>query len=319
MWDDVLGFCTGRLPTITSPNNMADSSTKKRGCWTCYLRRKGCDKSRPKCLTCLRLSIACHGYGERPDWMLDGKKREMMKAEIRCIVKSITDEERSARARRSFRESRAVDDSTDLIPRPPTNFSNLPGTLAHILKPTAQSPPHSPSEDIIVPFQKEYLANIKHPRLTEVQVSVRKNSPNDQLPLQLQGANLSLDSLLDLYVDHVFPLMFPIYANYQSTAQRDWLKPFIAQSKPLYTAALALTEHWLGTIVFSIQEDDGLEIADFQQSYTSALVYLRISISTLCQKSEEQSLKEGIEALACIVHLIILEVRALVPNLRCRY
>lgn len=39
------------------------------GCWTCRLRRKKCDETRPSCVMCTYLEIKCDGYGVKPEWM----------------------------------------------------------------------------------------------------------------------------------------------------------------------------------------------------------------------------------------------------------
>lgn len=50
------------------------------GCWTCRLRRKKCDESKPSCHRCEKLSISCDGYGARPSWM-DGNCQEKLRAQ----------------------------------------------------------------------------------------------------------------------------------------------------------------------------------------------------------------------------------------------
>lgn len=46
------------------------------GCWTCKVRRKGCDKRRPFCITCAQLGLDCDGYSKRrPEHIRDPKQR----------------------------------------------------------------------------------------------------------------------------------------------------------------------------------------------------------------------------------------------------
>ncbi|KAJ7762010.1 fungal-specific transcription factor domain-containing protein [Mycena maculata] len=62
-------------------------SASKGGCWTCRLRRKKCDENREgdSCHTCLRLTIACLGWGpKRPEWMRDKQAVEAYKADIKA-------------------------------------------------------------------------------------------------------------------------------------------------------------------------------------------------------------------------------------------
>ncbi|KAK2933553.1 Zn2-C6 fungal-type DNA-binding domain [Fusarium oxysporum f. sp. vasinfectum] len=50
-------------------------------CWTCRLRRKKCDRTRPACRGCGDLSIDCHYSSERPHWM-DGGYKQKQKAKL---------------------------------------------------------------------------------------------------------------------------------------------------------------------------------------------------------------------------------------------
>lgn len=59
----------------------------KRGCWTCRLRKKRCDESRPHCSTCESLSITCYGFGPKPEWMDDAVKKRQVANNIKDIVK----------------------------------------------------------------------------------------------------------------------------------------------------------------------------------------------------------------------------------------
>ncbi|KAJ7096534.1 fungal-specific transcription factor domain-containing protein [Mycena belliarum] len=69
------------------PVDLARSASSKGGCWTCRLRRKKCDENREgdSCHTCIRLTIACLGWGpKRPEWMRDKQAVEAYKADIKA-------------------------------------------------------------------------------------------------------------------------------------------------------------------------------------------------------------------------------------------
>ncbi|KAK9314890.1 hypothetical protein V1524DRAFT_415920 [Lipomyces starkeyi] len=67
----------------------ASVSRSRTGCWTCRLRRKKCSEEKPACAACLRLKLACDGYGERPDFMKTaeamGRKRDDIRRSIRAF------------------------------------------------------------------------------------------------------------------------------------------------------------------------------------------------------------------------------------------
>lgn len=56
------------------------------GCWTCKVRRKKCDESRPFCNTCASLRLDCHGYGPKPRWMDNGALQKEKALEFKQIV-----------------------------------------------------------------------------------------------------------------------------------------------------------------------------------------------------------------------------------------
>lgn len=63
------------------------SSRKIKACWTCRLRKKKCDGTRPQCSPCNSLSIPCHGYGPKPEWMnYDETQREVAES-LKQVVK----------------------------------------------------------------------------------------------------------------------------------------------------------------------------------------------------------------------------------------
>ncbi|KFY03746.1 hypothetical protein O988_01257 [Pseudogymnoascus sp. VKM F-3808] len=66
---------------------MAPPLWSKQGCWTCRLRKKKCDEGHPQCSTCESLSIPCHGYGPKPDWMDGGDDERAVANSIKEVVK----------------------------------------------------------------------------------------------------------------------------------------------------------------------------------------------------------------------------------------
>ncbi|GLA61274.1 hypothetical protein AtubIFM54640_001793 [Aspergillus tubingensis] len=56
------------------------------GCWTCRVRRKKCDETRPACSRCISLDLECHGYGPRPYWMDNGALQNEQASKFRQMV-----------------------------------------------------------------------------------------------------------------------------------------------------------------------------------------------------------------------------------------
>lgn len=66
---------------------MSGPLRSKASCWTCRVRRKKCDESRPHCSICESLSITCYGYGPKPEWMDNGEKERAVANSLKEIVK----------------------------------------------------------------------------------------------------------------------------------------------------------------------------------------------------------------------------------------
>ncbi|CAK7262456.1 hypothetical protein SEPCBS57363_000043 [Sporothrix epigloea] len=57
------------------------------GCWTCRLRRKKCDETRPVCECCAALEIECVYSVSRPHWMDNGPRQRAMADRLKLVVK----------------------------------------------------------------------------------------------------------------------------------------------------------------------------------------------------------------------------------------
>lgn len=67
---------------------MSPRTRGRSGCWTCKLRKKKCDESRPICTRCSALSIICHGYDSKPPWWNDPKDKERTLEDIKKQVRT---------------------------------------------------------------------------------------------------------------------------------------------------------------------------------------------------------------------------------------
>ncbi|PKX88640.1 Zn(II)2Cys6 transcription factor [Aspergillus novofumigatus IBT 16806] len=77
------------------------------GCWTCRVRKKKCDETRPVCRSCSYFGLECHGYGPRPEWMDNGRLQKEQAAKFKHIV---SQRKSSARKERQTREARSSQD-----------------------------------------------------------------------------------------------------------------------------------------------------------------------------------------------------------------
>lgn len=56
-------------------------------CWTCRVRRKKCDRTKPRCNACAVLEITCHYSEARPEWMDGGDRQNEMAKRIKAEVR----------------------------------------------------------------------------------------------------------------------------------------------------------------------------------------------------------------------------------------
>lgn len=62
-------------------------SQQPPSCWTCRVRRKKCDRTKPRCHACAALEITCHYSETRPDWMDGGELQNDMAKRIKAEVR----------------------------------------------------------------------------------------------------------------------------------------------------------------------------------------------------------------------------------------
>jgi hypothetical protein len=268
-------------------------TSQDRSCWTCFVRRKACDRKRPSCHTCQKLSLTCHGYGDKPDWMRDTDKREKMAADIRKRVKLVTDRERRDRALRSRRTKLENNDSVlGYSSAQPSSLVSSNSAPKAIIKHNPALLGEPPSIDSPLSYTSPCLSS---------QTKSHQDSNFEHV-------------LLMSYLDDVFPYHFPFYRPSREDGGRAWLFCLLMRNKPLYKAALAIAAVYFlkAPSGFAMSGAYGLSSSDVighsEDLYVDALDALQGSIKLLSQKTNEEGLIEGIEVLASIVHLIILEV-----------
>jgi hypothetical protein len=93
---------------------MSPQTRGRSGCWTCKLRKKKCDGSRPSCTRCSVLSILCHGYDSKPPWWNDPKENERT---LEAIKKQVRTSSRGTR-RKTHRRKLAPQLSQTLMGDP---------------------------------------------------------------------------------------------------------------------------------------------------------------------------------------------------------
>ncbi|RFU30910.1 hypothetical protein B7463_g5417, partial [Scytalidium lignicola] len=188
------------------------------GCWTCKLRKKKCDETKPTCSVCTSLGIDCGGYGTRPDWMDGGIKEKIMANKVREAVKETTShKKRFAMQKRQLR-LKSLEENRPNDPLPIVAGSRLihyPNTLT-----------------LLNSTNKQHLPSLI-------------DGPPQNLSPEQSSAYLKQNesTLLMHYLDSVFPLQFSFYNTSLEEQGRGWLLYLLLQTKPLYHAACSLAAY----------------------------------------------------------------------------
>ncbi|KAK2054556.1 hypothetical protein LY76DRAFT_522330 [Colletotrichum caudatum] len=273
------------------------SSAKIRsseGCWTCRLRRKKCDEVRPVCDGCAQLEITCHYSDVKPDWMDGGERQKEMADSLKKQVKI----QANNRRERKYLQSLDVDpnhtsasDEPDLAipPVPPlsldggsskANDSNSPSTVS-------DTPGDSSSPAFHMGSVKSSLHDL-----------APAASPNH--------------IFIMIYLDYVFPFLFPFYKPALLEGGRGWLLNVLNHNKALYHTALGLSSHFFGVVLTSAQVEHApcrmKSVASLQHQLDLALRELRADMARINEGGVSDQLRQACRVLESIVQLLIFDV-----------
>ncbi len=244
------------------------------GCWTCRLRRKKCDEVRPVCAGCAALEIDCLYSDAKPDWMDNGelqkRKADAIKADVR----------RRAVWRRERRYMHSIENGTTDI-RMTTgdegehvySFTATSAALASIDEPgtdpairvdstsdSSTPPGYTPASSI----DGTPSASAGAPALATLASSTYEAAGTSSLPAlgtddswddgkpTLDQPNLGRENDLTfvmMYLDYVFPFLFPFYNPPILSSGRGWLLVLLTKSKALFHSAFSLATYYFSTVV----------------------------------------------------------------------
>jgi hypothetical protein len=242
------------------------------GCWTCRIRKKKCDETKPACGTCKSLSLLCHGYGPKPEWLDGGAKERDMVVKIQHSVKQETSRKRRLRIERRevFKENGRGHNS-----HPQNGDSEIHSNSGEALNKPANT----------------------------ISASNRRNIVPET------AIDEEEESLLMHYLDYVFPLQFRFYQPLPSTGGRGWLLSILLRTKPLYYAAITLSAYHRQSV--TCQRDTRIKctLGDLLNRHIQAIKELRLFLEGFGPNSLPNTLPELVEIIACMALLVSLEVR----------
>ncbi|KAM5524035.1 Transcriptional regulatory protein pro1-like protein 2 [Fusarium oxysporum f. sp. phaseoli] len=177
-------------------------------CWTCRLRRKKCDRTRPACRGCSDLSIDCHYSSERPDWMDGGDKQTQMAQSIK------------ARVRQGATSRRAKGFAVQVQP------------LQQGYSSKAIKLHETPSLETLPPFEELDTGVSSDDTTTSAGAAHSTNQQETD------------DFLTSLYLDTVFPHLFPLYRPASLEGGRVWLLKAIQEQPAIHHTVISISAYY---------------------------------------------------------------------------
>ncbi|KAK4231123.1 fungal-specific transcription factor domain-containing protein [Podospora fimiseda] len=276
------------------------------GCWTCRLRRKKCDESRPICNACTSLDINCTYGSAKPEWMDGGEKQrekgEWLKREIKKRA-NLRRERRNMQGLEVKLESLGVageQDDQSII------TTALQDTLesAEISGTTTDSSTSGHSTDSPA---------------TQPSPPSGNETYNNVLLVEAVGPALSLEDRdahsIMFYLDYVFPFQFPFYRPSFLDMGRGWLLVLLTKNKALFHIAMTMSSYFYGLVLSNstetLDEHKSCTAANLQllqNQQQRALQCLQQELRDVVNKGVKGHLAEAGRVMASIVQLLTSEV-----------
>ncbi|KAH6999623.1 fungal-specific transcription factor domain-containing protein [Ilyonectria destructans] len=211
---------------------MPPTHTKPGGtCWTCRLRRKKCDGARPVCGSCAALEITCHNGLEKPGWM-DGAAEQKAMAETM---------KRQIKKRSGVRRETRGTTSNAFVVTLQQDYETATDTTDTTDSSAANSQPQAPSINLPIPSSAGASASSTASVLDLTREhTLEPFNPSD--PSSSKG--WELDYVM-IYLDYVFPFLFPFYQPPLVGTGRAWLLTFIRQNDAVFHSILSLSSYFL--------------------------------------------------------------------------
>lgn len=307
------------------------------GCWTCRLRRKKCDEARPHCAACEVLEISCLYTDEKPEWM-DGGTRQAEKAEeVKAEVKkkaawrrerkyltgiepgiepgleeltmadgiselTFTSHHDDSSKATSTGPDKGVSSTSSSWDSPRNSTSDA---TSNNTPPSSTSEPGVPSSvDGGMYIQGQHFA----PPTTAPGVS-SETSASEVLYHSLDEREMGF---LTMYLDYVFPFLFPFYRPPLLHGGRGWLLILLMRKRTLLHSALSLS-----TYFFAVATDNlisGHELcrehnrAELEKQHELTLKELQHDVAVVNERGVASDLIGSARIMESIVQLVVFEV-----------
>ncbi|KAH7180032.1 fungal-specific transcription factor domain-containing protein [Fusarium flagelliforme] len=251
---------------------------KPSACWTCRLRHKKCDESLPICGGCAALEIDCHYSSEKPQWMESEVRRREATTRLKAQVK------RSAKRRRGIAQMRSIASGIDVDPGPGPD----PGRI-------------EPSPD----------SSSKQTHSTSVVSSSEHTTLSTAALTELEMGFISV------YMDYIFPILFPFYRPYITQGGRSWLLSLAMTNHGFMSSIITMSSLFLSFIPADLSVGHGSCTSrtwdELQKQASDALGSIQRDLQRLRERGVENSLSDSVHLLANMMQQLGFEL-AIMPS-----
>ncbi|ETS78821.1 hypothetical protein PFICI_08674 [Pestalotiopsis fici W106-1] len=291
------------------------------GCWTCRLRRKRCDSTQPICSGCQSLEITCHSGEARPAWMDGGSRQKHMSETIKTAIKQNALLRRERRLLAQEDHGMIMTIEADPVPRQLLGFNPAP---ALALAPTSHTgDPITHNDPFGAPIASSPSTSSSN-TAPSVDCSNESQSPHTvtswtsgaptllstnhpAAPIQVQ-----LGSLM-IYLDYVFPFLFPFYQPSLLETGRQWLLGLLCQNEVSFHLASSLSAYFFSLVPQSDNQDmhDDCKTLVWDkliEQMDLAIGSIQSTVSTVSNSGAQSPLLDKIRIMQEITQLLVVEV-----------
>ncbi|KAH7326445.1 fungal-specific transcription factor domain-containing protein [Stachybotrys elegans] len=267
---------------------MGGKVRSNNGCYTCRLRRKKCDESRPICSSCQTLEITCHFGDSKPDWMDSGPKQREMADRIKAQVK------KQATQRRDRKYLEILESGTRKF--------HLSDDAAAAASATPTPTPPSSTDTGPTPSSSNTSAGSPPEVSWHVQAFPRKPEPQ-------AGPDHDIHFIM-IYLDYVFPHLFPFYKPSVLTGGRGWIMDTVQRNKAVYHSVISLASYYFSLVVAgdTIQHKACTDrmVTQLQTQLELGLRELQREVEAI--QGQRMNIQSGLVAMESILQMLIFEV-----------
>lgn len=161
----------------------------------------------------------------------------------------------------------------------------------------AESPMSSPADL----YQHRSALSDAFPRSTSIQ------SPYSTVDNRFSYSEHEID-LVMYYLDHIFPRLNPFFEYTPTNKGRGWLLNLFLRTKPLCALAVVLSECDRAQLVLGALNETPQPHLDLELQHIQIVTDLRDHLTRLSDSDGAYQMAAAVEALACIMHLILFEL-----------